>query len=681
MKKFIVTLLFIILLSCQRMEEFHYSDKRGGMLIIALFEEPSSLNPIYPSISGLSPVTEQIFAPLISERPDGKVRPALAESWVYSEDLKSITYTIAKGATWHDGKPITAEDVVFTVNQILKKENKSPLAQKLNYVESVEALSPREVRFNLNRVFAGELQVTNIRPIPKHILEKEENLINADFNLNPIGSGPFKLKEWNKGKWIELVANEGYFKGIPPLNRIVFYTPSSIEELMSELGRGSVDLAYDLPPGDYDTLTSYVKVLSPGRSYTYIGWNLKRFPNKELRKALSMAIDRKRIISEVLKNYGQVVDGPITPEHWAYNPELRTLNEDKETARKIIEGLGYSKSKKEAYYKGLSVNILVEQENEIRKRVGEIVASNLRGIGVQANVVPVSGVELIKRLFEGDFDAYILGWNVEKEFNPFPIWSSDGVYNFVGYKNRKVDSLIGEALLSLDREKAKEALYEFQRIIRDDLPYTFLYTPRKITLLKKGIQGITEEDRRPILSYVDELWFERIPEVSVDLASLGESYKKEEEVSRPELVRPPRANPVAEEVLQASAPTQVPERRPTLTTPTKVEPEKPADTALEEEEEAPKFIPYEVPPKPLNLDKVSFPYPEAARRLGITGTVYLNLWITEEGNVTKVVLAKSAHPILDKVAIENAKNLKFSPAMQGNRPVAIWYSFPVRFVE
>ncbi len=679
MRKVGVGLFFVMLLiflsGCQKIEEFRYSGNKGGTLIIAVLDEPSNLNPIYPSISGLSPVTSQLFTPLISEKPDGKVRPALAESWVYSEDLKSITYTIAKGATWHDGKPVTAEDVVFTAEQILNSKNKSPLAQKMNYVESVEALNSRQVRFTLKQVFAGELQSTNIYPIPKHILGREDNLQNSNFNVNPVASGPFKLQEWNKGKWIEMVANPDYFRGRPPLDRMVFYTPSSMGELLSELVLGNVDLAYDLPPGNYDTLESYLKVLSPGRSYTYIGWNMARFPDKKLRQAFSMAIDRRKIISDVLENYGQIVDGPITPEHWAYNPDLKGLREDKEGSKKLIEELGYSKKKGQKFYQGLSVQILVEEENDIRKRVAASIVSDLQAIGVQAAVVALSGTDLITRLFSKNFDAYILGWNVEKEFNPFQIWGSEGIYNFVGYKNSRIDDLMGEALLSLDREKAKKALYEFQEIIRDDLPYTFLYAPKKITLVKKSIQGVTQDDKRPVVSFVDELWFRSVSGTGVELASLGENYRKGPEEVETKPVREVRETP--EQVLQATAPTLVPERRPASGEGSGTG----ADTMPEEDAEPPKFVAYEVPPKPLNLDRVVFPYPEVAKKLSLSGTVYLELWINKEGNVTNVVLIRSVHPILDKVAVENARQLRFSPAIQGNKPVAVRYSFPVRFQE
>jgi TonB family protein len=172
------------------------------------------------------------------------------------------------------------------------------------------------------------------------------------------------------------------------------------------------------------------------------------------------------------------------------------------------------------------------------------------------------------------------------------------------------------------------------------------------------------------------MWFRSVPEKGVELASLGENYRKTPEEER----RPRREEREApENVLMATAPTLVPERRPAAST-TGGTGGTGADT-VPESSEPPIFVAYEVPPKPLNLDKVVFPYPEVAKKLGLSGTVYLELWISKEGNVTNVVLIKSVHTILDKVAVENARQLRFSPAIQGNKPVAVRYSFPVRFQE
>ncbi len=327
MKKIELFYLIILLIAnCQRTEKFTYEGERGGTLIVTLLNEPTTLNPLYPSFSGHSPVTKMLFNPLHEQRPDGKIRTCLAQSWVYSEDLKSITYTIREDARWHDGTPVTSEDIVFTIEKIKDPKNNSPLNQKLRYIKDVAAIGKREVRFIFDKVYADELLHSNILTIPKHKISKGiENLQMSDFSFNPIGNGPYKLKEWKQGEWIELVANTEYFRGQPPLDRIVFYFPSSMEELLDEIKLGHIDIAYDLPPAKYDDTEQYRTIISPGKTYTYIGWNLERFPDKNLRKALSMAIDREGIISSIMKGYGQLLNGPITHEHWAFNSEIKGI--------------------------------------------------------------------------------------------------------------------------------------------------------------------------------------------------------------------------------------------------------------------------------------------------------------------------------------------------------------------
>jgi len=664
----LLIIVFIITLSCQKSREFIRERKRGGMLIVSIMEEPSTLNPLYPSLSGLSPITEQLFAPLISEKPNGKVRPGLAKSWIYSEDLKSITYTIRKDAKWHDGKSVTAEDVVFTVNQIKNPKINSPLSQRLRYIKDVEAIGEKKVRFTLEKVYADELLHTNIRPIPKHKIGKNlENLKKSDLGLKPVGSGPYKLKEWKHGEWLELAANPDYFMSRPNLDRIVFYFPSSKEELIDELNLGNIDFAYDMPPAKYDKFKVYKTVLSPGKSYTYIGWNLKRFKDKKLREAFSMAIDRKGIISDNLKGYGRIVNGPITPEHWAYSPGIKGIQYNREKAGKLIRELGYSKKRFQKFYSGLNVRILVESGDEIRKKVAEHIASDLRLLGVEARLTELQSSEFITRLFNHNFDAYILGWNVEKVFNPLPIWGSDGIYNFVGYKNKNVDELMREALLSLDREKARNAWLKFQEIIANDFPYTFLYEPQKITLVKKNLQGISPNDKRPILSFLDELWYIKRPATIVEFASLGHHYRESQEEIE---TISSQVTATTEEILQASAPTNVPGEGV-------IGAGEEEEGKSEKEEKPAKKEPI-IPPK-ITYYPTEIEYPETAKKLEITGQVFVKIYINKEGNVYKAEISRGLFPPCDSVALKAAFECKFDPATQAGKPVEYSQTIPFRF--
>ncbi|TEU01484.1 MAG: TonB family protein [Candidatus Stahlbacteria bacterium] len=633
--------------------------------------EPTTLNPLYPSFSGLSPVSEKIFNPLHDQKPDGKVRTCLAQSWVYSEDLKSITYTIRKDASWHDGTPVTAKDIVFTFKQIKDPKNNSPVSQRLRYIKNVKAIGEREVRFVFDKVYADELIHSNILIIPKHIVEKDKNNLQmSNFSFSPTGNGPYKLNEWRQGEWIELVANNDYFRGRPLLDRIVFYFPHSLEELLDEINLGNIDIAFDLPPEKYDTIKGYSTIVSSGRAYTYIGWNLKRFQDRNLRKAFSMAIDREGIISSILKGYGRLLNCPITHEHWAFNPDIKGIKHNEQKAKELLEELGYSKKSWQQYYPDLRVEILVESGNPIRKEVAFYIMSDLRSIGVNTLVTELRGSQLIDRLFNRNFDAYILGWSVDKAFNPLLIWSPNGIYNFVGYKNKKAHDLMRKALFSLDRKKAKKAWHEFQEIIAKDLPYTFLYTPQKITLVKENVAGMKHEDKRPILSYLDELYFKKVPSTTLNLASLGTHYKETQigsEQRKAEITTPQQTLTPTEEILEA------------VTSTTTIEEERSTETPTEEvttpivEKKGPIIPPIIIyyPPKR--------DYPENARKLDVRGQVFIKVYISKEGIVDKADIVKGLFPSCDSAALSDAYKCRFDPATQDGEPVADSQTLPFRF--
>lgn len=670
MKKiiFFFIIMLLILISCKRGEKFRYEGNTGGTLIVGLMKEPNTLNPLHPSLSEPSPVTEKIFNPLHDQSPDGKVRTCLAQSWIYSEDFKSITYTIRKDALWHDGKPVTADDILFTIEMIKDPKNNSPIAQQLRYVKDVQVIGEREVKFIFDRVYADELLHSNIIVIPKHIAEKvKDNIQMSNFSFNPIGNGPYKLKEWKSGQWIELTANNNYFRGRPPLDRIVFYFPSSVEELLDEIKLGNVDIAYDMPPEKYDTIKGYGAIVSSSGTYTYIGWNLDRFKDKNLRKAFSMAIDREGIISSILKGYGRLMNGPITHEHWAYNPNIKGVEYNKQKAMELIEELGYSKKNWQKFYPNLRIEILIESGNPIRKRVAEYVSSDLRSIGINTNIIELRGSQLIDRLLNHDFDAYILGWSVNKAFNPLPIWSANGVYNFVGYKNKEANNLMREALFSLDRNKAKNAWHEFQNIIANDLPYTFLYSPQKITLFKKNVSGIESEDKRPILSYLDEVHFLKVPKTTLNLASLGTQYEETiRESEQKESSTLQQTLTSTEDILEAVTSTTSEEEQTSLELVRE-------DTVVAEEKKGP-IIPPILTYFPPKRD-----YPENAIKLDIRGQVFIKIHIKNDGTVDNAEIVKGLFPSCDSVALRDAYKCRFDPATQDGEPIEYYQTLPFRF--
>jgi len=689
-KVLVIAVLLFLTLSCTKKIERGYSGVQGGTLIVGLLDEPSSLLPLYPSMEGQSPIVTKLFEPLHKMGKDGKVKPGLATSWVYSEDLKSITYFIRPDAKWWDGEPITADDIVRTYNLMKNPKTGYLGAYSLRYIDKVEKIDEHRVKFTFKGIYADELLNSNIYPLPFHKIKKEKDIRTSLFNYEPLGDGPFKLDKWVRGNRIELIANPDYYIGKPPLNRVVYWFAPSVDALLDEVRLGHIHIAMDLPPGNYENnIKGYKKIITPGNSYTYIGWNLRNplFKNKKIRKALTEAINRKEIIKNVLNGYGQVSTGPIVPSNWAYDENLKPIPYNPVEAKKILASLGWKDRNRDGYLdkkrKTLQFTLIVDESDPLRTPVADIIAKDLKKIGIRVKVKPLSASTFITKLFNKKFDAYILGWTVSNELDPTPIWSSKGIYNFVGYHNSEIDELIENGILSLDRKRGKTIWEKFQEKIVNDIPYTFLYVPQSITLLKSGIEGYNKEDKRKLSDYIDYCWIPKNKRVPIDYAKLGEHYKslfvaqvkkakkRKTKVSAP-IVRKKKVS--TEKILETSLMKKTTESASKkkisttnttkkITTPSPVVEEV---TSLKQEPRVKKMV---IPN-----------YPEAAKIVGAKGRVYVQVTVGTRGKVTKAIILKSfGNPACDAEALKDAKACTFEPGTINGEPAVMTAVIPFNF--
>ncbi len=687
MKKLWIVFFVFGLFSCVKEEKFTYKGEKGGTLIIASLDEPTNLNPIYPPITGYSPVTYLLFSPLHKIEKNGKVMPCIASGWEFSEDLTKITYYIDKNSKWSDGTPITPKDVVKTFEVMKDPKNNYPLIGRLKYIKNVKPVGNNGIQFEFTMIYADEILNSNIFPLPAKLLESE--LGKQKFKEIPeITSGPYKLVEWKKGEYIELVANENYIYGRPLADRIVFWFPLSIDELIDEMKLGNIDIVLNFPPDRIKevNLPNYKTIIEPGNSYTFIGWNLSQFKDKRLRTALTMAIDRQKIIQEILQGSGELSYGPITQNHWAFDDGVKglTIGYNPDKAIEIIKSLGYIDKNRDKYFDNLNIEILVDQNDIIKVAVAEMISSYLKKIGVMSSVKKLNTLEFITRLEKGDFSAFILSWNISKEFEPAPIWSSTGSYNFVKYNNPQIDQLIEKGILTLDRKESKKIWSEFQRIIAEDIPYTFLYVASNISFVRDGIEGIDRMDKRLLSEKIDEIYIPTSSRPSTEVAfrELGKHFR---ETSNIQPVKKIVTTVTAEDVLTRKLlsqpvdtikPTEKKEEKPVATTTEQpvqeVKEEKKETTIVEQKQEQIEL------PKP---EKVAMPtIPDAAKRLGIEGTVFVKVLIDENGNVIKAEVVKSfGGGVCDQEAINTAMKWKFIPGKVNGVPTKMEQTIPIQF--
>ena len=302
----------------------------GDTLVVGVIGDADSLNPLTSSSRGAADIEGLLFLRLTRTNPDFSHSPSLAKSWEFSEDHLELTFDLRDDVNWHDGVKTTAHDVKFTYQ--LQKDPKiawSAIKWK-EYIEAVEVIDDYTVKFIFSRLYPYQLMDATVGPIvPKHLLEKvpAEEMQSGEFNRQPVGNGPYRFKEWKAQQYIIVEANEKYFEGRPPLDKVIFKVIPDQENLVLQLKSGQVDFLESVPPRFYRDLVKQEDLVAhvyPSRAYTYLGWNMKNplFQSKKVRQALTMAINREEIINALLFDFGEVCHGPISPIIWAHNPDV-----------------------------------------------------------------------------------------------------------------------------------------------------------------------------------------------------------------------------------------------------------------------------------------------------------------------------------------------------------------------
>jgi len=480
-----------------------------GRLILPLGGEPSILNPILSSDSASSAVEGTIFSGMVRINEKLEVVPDLAKKWDVSADGLVWTFHLRKNVKWHDGHPFTAEDVKFTFDAILNPKVNS--VRRGDYIIDgtpirFEAVDKYTLRAILPKPFAPFLVQSGMSVIPKHILEGKD-INTAEFNRKPIGTGPFRFKEWMSGDHVTVVRNDNYYLGKPHLAEVVFKTIPDANSRLVALKTGEVDES-DIPPKDYESIWKV-----PGLNifeydalvYTYFGFNLKNplFTDVKVRRALAHATDKNQLISLVLKGLGRIAHCPMSPVSWAYSEGVAKYDYDLKEAKRLLKEAGWEPGDNGILVKEgmkFEFTVLVNQGNKEREKAAIILQQQWEKIGVKMNIRVMEWSAMLKIVDSPkdpkDFDAVIIGWSLGVDPDARSIWHSDQYprgLNFIGYDNPEVDRLLELGRTTMQKSKRKEIYADMNRIISYDQPYIFLWYPRSVVAVRDRVGGLLTE--------------------------------------------------------------------------------------------------------------------------------------------------------------------------------------------
>ena len=483
----------------------------GDTRIEASIGNVSSLIPNITSDSASHEVGDFMYNGLVKVGKDLNPVPDLAKAWTFSKDCLTLDFTIHDNVKWHDGKPFTAEDVVFTWQTTMDSRVPSPYKSDYEYVDKVEARGRNDVRVTYKRPYAKALISWAVPMLPRHLLHSyvsNGNIKDAPQNWTaPVGTGPYKFKEFKSGEKVVVAANPEYFMGRPHMARVVYRIIPSQATIFLELKAKGVDVA-GLTALQYARQTeypafdkSYNKFRYPGSGYTYFGMNLKdpRFADKRVRRAFAHAINKQELLDGVVLGLGREATGPFRPGTWADNPNVKGIPFDPKKAVALLTEAGW----KEKNADGLLVKdgvpftfeLLTNQGNDERKKVAEIIQARLREIGVGVEIRILEWAALLKEhIKKRQFQAIILGWGTGTDPDQYVVWHSSqsgpDQLNHISYNNQEADSLLEAGRSSCVQADRVRYYHRLHQLLADDQPLVFLYWRDALPVVSSRIYGI-----------------------------------------------------------------------------------------------------------------------------------------------------------------------------------------------
>ena len=453
-------------------------------LVVGVVLEPPHLDPTAGAAAAIDEVLyANVFEGLTRISPQGEVLPDLAESWTVSDDGKAYTFKLHSGVKFHDGTDFGADDVKFSLDRARAEGSTNAQKGLFAAIDTVEVVDPATVKVTLKN--PQGLFLYNMGVGDAVIVAPE----SADGNKEkPIGTGPFKFDSWAKGSSIKLSRAEGYWGDPVALDKVEFRIIPDAAAAVPAMLSGDVQAFPFFPPDAIDQVTSdprFKVVVGATEGETILSINNKKppFDKLEVRQAIASAIDRKAVIDAASNGLGQPIGSFMSPANPAYVDLTGAYPHDLAKAKEYLKAAGLED--------GFSATIKLPPPPYARLG-GEVIASHLREIGINLEIIPVEWADWLSKVFtDKDYDLTIVS---HTEPNDIDIFSRPGYY--FQYENPEFNKLIEELGVTNDDAKRKEILGAAQKILAHDVPAVFLFELPKVGVWDAKLEGLW--DNAPI---------------------------------------------------------------------------------------------------------------------------------------------------------------------------------------
>ena len=489
----------------------------GGTAVVTLATDPDVLNPLIYTSSTAGFVFAELHDGLTEMGDDLLYHPRIASGWEVASDGLSITYHL-RPWRWSDGVPLTARDVVGSFNLFKDPAVASPRRGSFRDVLAAVAVDSATVRYDFARPQPDPLQRTWHHILPDHLVRDLDpaKVRSWELNHHPLSSGEFMLEEWAHNRSVSLVRNPAYPGKAPLLDRVVFMILPEQSARLVALETGEVDLVDDVPPDAALHLerSGRVRIVATGgRRFYFLQWNFTNplFTSAKVRKALSVAIDRGRMIETLLLGYGTPAVGPIPPALWNHHREMAPDPFDPDEARRLLAEAGWRDSDGDGVLDRdgtpFRFEILTKQGDPVRENGSVILRENLKDVGVEVTILAMELAAGLDRLRAGRFDTYFgrLNANLHGDPSGYVKSTAVGEFNNGRYSNSVVDSLLADALGTRDRAEALPVWLEIQETLAEDPPAAYLFYPENLVGIGERLQNVRPHLLSPV-NNLSEWW-------------------------------------------------------------------------------------------------------------------------------------------------------------------------------
>ena len=484
----------------------------GGSYTEAAIGSPRYLNPLLSSANDVDrDISSIIFSGLLKYDYNGALIEDLAEKYTISDDKKTYNFFLRSGVKWHDGKAFNADDVIFTVQAIQNPEYRSSLRASLQGVE-VEKINDLEIRFTLKNPYSPFLDNLTFGILPKHIWENipAVSFSLSEKNLNPIGTGPYKMAREQKDsagsvKEIEMAAFSDYYFGKPYLNSIIFKFFKDEESALAAFGSGNTQAISYISAKNLAELranTNIHKINLPRYFAIFINQSEnKALADKNVRQAMFLAVNKQEIVSKTISGQAVAIDSPIPEFIWNNQAPQIENKFNLDQAKALLDSSGWTVNATttlrekiiEKQPVPLEIKLLTVNWPELND-VANTLKMNWENIGIKIDVDVKSVAEIQELIKARQYQTLLFGQILGADPDPFAFWHSsqkkDPGLNLSLYENKDADKLLEEIRTESNPDVLKQKYAQFNKIVSQDLPAIFLYSPIYIYPTDNKIKGV-----------------------------------------------------------------------------------------------------------------------------------------------------------------------------------------------